>query len=474
MSRQEPAARLPSHPRDDHPPGPAVTRPGPRLSRRRLAGRALGAGVGVVSAACAPSAGGGPPGGPSEPEPATVRLRLYTGSPARAQALEQATVEWKKEQPRLTLELEITEGAGPHTQALMAQLAGGTPPDAAVSDDVDGTIDLALDGVLLPLDDQMKAARVSRDEFAAGAIEYANLRGKQYGLPSNGYTTLLFYNRDLFQRSNHPLPPADGSWKWNDLQEAALKLTRRDPTDPQHSQWGLLPSFQLRYDIPSVIWQNGGTMTDTREAPARTTIHQPQAAEALQWLVDLRQRHQVMPSPQERQALGGDPFVLGKVAMFWGAAFLFFTTMSQVRDFAWDVAPGPRGPSGTQAAGTGVTNYVVFKATRQPAAAFKAIHFFTAGTGQRLVVEISNFVPAHKRMLQDVWARSSPAVNRQAAIDSYAYTKHPYKGALFSKWNTAVTNALNPAWNGEVAVRPAAEEASRQGDEVLKEAAAKW
>ncbi|MBI3969723.1 MAG: hypothetical protein HY332_00420 [Chloroflexi bacterium] len=190
-------------------------------------------------------------------------------------------------------------------------------------------------------------------------------------------------------------------------------------------------------------------------------------------MVDLRQRHQVMPSPQERQALGGDPFVLGKLGMIWGAAFTFFTTMSQVRDFSWDVAPGPRGPSGTQAAGTGVTNFVVFNATKQPAAAFKVSHFFTAGTGQRLVIEISNFVPAHKRLLQEVWAKTSPAVNRQAAIDSYAYTKHPYKGPLFSKWNTAVTTALNRAWNGDEAVRTAAEEASRQGDVVLKEAAAK-
>ena len=120
-----------------------------------------------------------------------------------------------------------------------------------------------------------------------------------------------------------------------------------------------------------------------------------------------------------------------------------------------------------------MTNFVVFKATKQPAAAFKVIHFFTAGTGQRLVIEVSNFVPAHKRLLQEAWAKMPPAVNRQAAIDSYAYTKHPYKGPLFSKWNTAVTNALNRAWNGEDAVRSAAAEASRQGDVVLKEAATK-
>ena len=69
--------------------------------------------------------------------------------------------------------------------------------------------------------------------------------------------------------------------------------------------------------------------------------------------------------------------------------------------------------------------------------------------------------------------KQAPAVNRQAVLDSYPYTRHPYKGPLFNKWNTAVTAALNRAWNGEDSVRPAAEEASRQGDVVLKEAVAK-
>ncbi len=236
----------------------------PPVTRRQAATRSIAGVAGTALAACGTQSGGTPSGGTESQGPATVRLRLYTGSPARAQAYEAAFGEWKKENPRITLEPELTDSAGPHTQALLAQLASGTPPDAAVSDDVDGTVDLALDGALLALDDQMKAARVSRDEFAPGAIDYANIKGKQYGLPSNGYSTLLFYNRDLFQKSNVPLPPANGSWRWKDLEDAAVRLTRRDPAAPQNSQWGLIPSFDTRYVIPSVIWQNGGTMTDTR------------------------------------------------------------------------------------------------------------------------------------------------------------------------------------------------------------------
>lgn len=51
------------------------------------------------------------------------------------------------------------------------------------------------------------------------------------------------------------------------------------------------------------IWQNGGTITDTRENPTRTTLD-AKAQDAIQWLVDLRHRHQVVPSDEERKALG--------------------------------------------------------------------------------------------------------------------------------------------------------------------------
>src|SRR5688572_7963706 len=101
-----------------------------RATRRQAATQAaaVAGAFGTALAACGTEGGGTPSGGAESQGPATVRLRLYTGSPARAQAYEAAFGEWKKENPRITLEPELTDSAGPHTQALLAQLASGTPP----------------------------------------------------------------------------------------------------------------------------------------------------------------------------------------------------------------------------------------------------------------------------------------------------------------------------------------------------------
>ena len=87
-----------------------------------------------------------------------------------------------------------------------------------------------------------------------------------------------------------------------------------------------------------------GTLTDVREAPARMTVDQLPAVEAISWLTDLSVKHRVGPTAAERRALGGDPFVLGKVAMLWGGLALFFNTMFQVTDFTSGPRPGPPRP----------------------------------------------------------------------------------------------------------------------------------
>jgi multiple sugar transport system substrate-binding protein len=304
-------------------------------------------------------------------------------------------------------------------------------------------------------------------------MDYGRLNGKYFGLPITGYSTVVYYNRDLFQRQGVPLPPADGSWRWKDLEAAALRLTRVEQGSPQTSQWGLVPQFNLANAIGSAIWQNGGEITDRRDFPTRTTIDQAKSSEAMQWLVDLNLKHKVVPSTQEQQALGKDPFQLGKVGMVWGPMSLFFNVMLPIQDFAWNLVPGPRGPDGKQGAVTQTNLFGMFKGAQHLDAVFKLMYFFTAGPGVRVRAPIQQVAVAHKRALQDVWMKAAPPVNRQALVDSQPYTKDLFKSRLLSKWVTEVQRPLTQAWTGQLPVRAALEEAVRAGNVVLGEANAK-
>ena len=446
----------------------------PGLTKRQLLMRgarmASAAPLGLAACGFGGGAGSTEGGSSASQQPVTLSLKAYIPSELVRQAYDQTLEEWKRSNPTITIEPDFTNNAT-FNQQIVAKIASGTVPDVTITD-WNNLADWALDKHLLPLDDLMKSHRISADEWFPGPMEYGRLRDKYYGLPLTGYTTVLYYNRDLFQRNGVPLPPAKGEWRWRELEAAAVRMTRRDPSNPQNSQWGIMPIFNTSIDIASAVWQNGGTITDTREFPTKMTLDQPKALEALQFLVDLRHRHQAVPTPEDQQALGGHPFVLGKVAMYWGPAWLFFTTMADVKDFWWDVAPGPRGPSGTQAAGTQPNHWSAFKATKHPNEAFKFVYFLTGGAGARIRAEVQSILVAHKRIMDDVWMKAKPAVNRQAVVDSHAYTKTPYKGRLYGKWNADVQQALGRAWNGELSVTAAAADAVQRGNTILNEAKA--
>jgi multiple sugar transport system substrate-binding protein len=441
------------------------------VTRRRLAALGGAAGWGVLAACAGTGTGtsesGSAPAPPAR-QPVTLRFKYRIPSDVVRQSYDRALEVWRSEHPEIVLEPEANDSAT-FTPSLTAQLVAGTPPDAAPAD-WNQSLDWASDGLLLPLDDLLKARKISPDEWFPGAMDYTRLGGKACGLPITGYTTVVYYNRDLFQREGVPLPPKDGSWRWRDLEALAVRLTRRDPADPQASRWGLIPSNDVSGGLASAIWQNGATLTDVREAPAKMTIDQPAAVEAISWLADLSQRHRVGPTAEERRALGKDPFVMGKVAMLWGGMALFFNTMFQVTDFTWDLVPGPRGPGGGQGAATQTNAFAIFKGTKHADQAFTLIYFFTAGAGVKVRAEIQQVAVAHKKALQEVWMQARPVVNRQALIDSQPYTRDVYKGRLCSEWITAVQGPINRAIGGEISPKAAADEAAAQGAVVLADA----
>ena len=436
--------------------------------RRVLAGGGAAPGWALLAACAGAQPGTGESGGAPARQPATLRFKYRIPSDVVRQSYDRALEVWRTEHPEIVLEPEANDSAT-FTPSLTSQIAAGTPPDAAPAD-WDQSLDWASDGLLLPLDDLLKARRVNPDEWFQGAMDYTRLGGKAYGLPITGYTTVVYYNRDLFQREGVPLPPKDGSWRWRDLEALAVRLTRRDPSDPQASRWGLIPSSAVSGGLASAVWQNGGSLTDVRESPEKMTIDQPAAVEAIAWLTDLSLKHRVGPTAEERRALGKDPFVMGRVAMLWGGMPLFFNTMFQITDFTWDLVPGPRGPSGTQGAATQTNAFAIFKGTKHADQAFTLIYFFTAGAGVRVRAEIQQVAVAHKRALQEVWMKAQPAVNRQALIDSQPYTRDVYKGRLCSQWVAAVQGAVDRAVNGEISPKAAADAAAAQGAVVLADA----
>lgn len=111
-------------------------------------------------------------------------------------------------------------------------------------------------------------------------------------IPQNFSSLVVYYNSDLFDKAGIDYP-ADG-WTWYQFLDAAKTVTKDLDGD------GLVDQFGLRIDsslfrLAPFVWQNKGQVVDNDYTPNRLTLDQLFSLEVLQWFVDLKVSHGVVP-----------------------------------------------------------------------------------------------------------------------------------------------------------------------------------
>ena len=106
------------------------------------------------------------------------------------------------------IKVSVTTVEWPGYDQLTAQFASGDAPDiVTIHESV--LSDYQSKNLLLPLDDVLRAAGVTTDQFTDAPREGATKDGKIYGLPIDTWTMLYHVNMDLFKQAG--LVNADGT-----------------------------------------------------------------------------------------------------------------------------------------------------------------------------------------------------------------------------------------------------------------------
>src|SRR5262249_39285721 len=129
-------------------------------------------------------------------------------------------------------------------------------------------------------------------------------KGKRYGMPYWQSPGAFFYNATLFKRAS--LPPPSESWTWDDLLDAARRLTRPGET------WGFQTAYGWEKSWLQFIRAAGGDYLN--KEMTRTTCNAPVAVEAMQWVADLVLKHRVMAPPGDTSLGAGNLWNQGQVA----------------------------------------------------------------------------------------------------------------------------------------------------------------
>lgn len=180
-------------------------------------------------------------------------------------------------------------------QKLDIAVASGLPPDIMVS-----TSGIALKyarfGLLEPFDPYITAEDIT--DFGP-FYEFSEYEGKHYFLPFIGGSRYMIANRKIFQERGveHLLPSnEDRTWTFDEFVRAAQATTFDRDGDGEMDVYGFAMPFQRnspQQDQMPFFWGHGAWMFN----PAGDTLimNTPEAIRALQFMVDLEHKYNVMP-----------------------------------------------------------------------------------------------------------------------------------------------------------------------------------
>ncbi len=238
---------------------------GNSLSRRdflRLGGAGLAGTILLGPSAC----GGGE-------NPGNVILDYWAGIPEETQyKLIKKFNEQNKGEFQITLR-EMPQDYGDYFEKLKTEFqARGTETDVIAGDTI-WTAEFAANGWLADVSERFPESERSR--FVDGAIRSLTYEGKVYGVPHTLDAGMLYYRKDLLEKSGF----SEGPTTWEELKEMARKVVRDQDTrygyvfQGANYEGGVCNGLEF-------IWTHGGDVLDPNDA-SKVIIDSPESVDAL-------------------------------------------------------------------------------------------------------------------------------------------------------------------------------------------------
>jgi len=301
------------------------------------------------------------------------------------------------------------------------------------------SLDAALD-----ITDRVDAEGL-RESFIPVALQAAvDPNGRILGLPLYTGTDALYYRTDYFEEAG--LDPAKPPKTWQELADTAMKLTQ-----PRQGRFGF-GMYGKTHTIRVVhFMQNNGPDGEMLRLNRDTGIwtilvNSPESIEAIQFMVDLAQKHKVVPPNVVEMDYPANvsAFAAGNTAMLttgpWGAQ-TFVTTNPEIEGkFAVALHPTPSGTPPILRQGSLI--YAVGRTSKYPDQAFQFLKWITHDR-QPYFAANAKYGPTVKAALEDPAIKDDPFLS-VFLEQSLTAVVEPYEVEL-ADWNK-MKDQFDPEW----------------------------
>jgi multiple sugar transport system substrate-binding protein len=336
---------------------------------------------------------------------------------------------------------------------LKAAMAGGTAPDVFYVDDQLMTA-FAPNGQLLPLDEYMTEAGVSREDFIAPLLTIFTLDEQTYGLPKDWGTLGLIYLPEAFEAAGIEEPTAD--WTWQDLRAAAQAISEN--TDfagyCQGADWARFAPW---------AFSNGGSFASDDYTAA--SLDTPEVKEMAQMQLEMFEEGSLVRPADVGAGWCGEAIGKKLAAMTLEGGWMVNFMRTDYPDIEWKAAIIPQGPANR--ADIIFTNAIGVNAfTEFPRAASAFTIFLTGEENQGEIVNTGFAYSTHPTQADLVQDENDKAISEGGLLDA---SRVAYWGPNTGRVNDAVSQALERVYLGDQSVDEAFAQAQEEAQAALDE-----
>ena len=284
---------------------------------------------------------------------------------------------------------------------------------------------------------------------------------KYYAVPKDVDTIALWYNKTLFDEAGLDYPTAD--WTWDDVTEAAKKLTKDDG-----SQYGLgMRNDNNQAGYYNLIYDNGGSVISDDKTKSgwddEKTIAAMQTLEG--WIKD-----GVIPSLETMSENNEDVlFEAGKIAMTCQGSWMLAAFKENEYTAAnCDCVELPKNAeTGRRSSIYNGLGWAAAANTEHPDEAWQLIEYLGSEEAQKKQAELGVTMSAYKGT-SDAWANSAD-FNLQAYLNMMDdMVIRPYSKSTVT-WENEDNEILKSVYTGDLTMEEACKQMADQMNEKLAE-----
>jgi len=266
---------------------------------------------------------------------------------------------------------------------LLVAIAGGDPPDVA------GVYAFTIypyadRNALLPLDENLARAGVSRADYVPVFWDMCQYRGTTWALPTTPATVALHWNKRLFREAG--LDPEKPPKTLSDLDALAEKLTKRDASG-NLTQVGYLPQEPGWWNWAWGAWF-GGKLWDGHST---ITTDCAENVSAFQWIRSYSEKFGCDDLQRFVSGFGNfsspqNAFLSGRIAMELQGVWMHNFIEMYAPGMEWGAAPFPSAVPGLENVTVADADVIVIpRGSRHPEEAWEFIRFVNSPEGMEIV-----------------------------------------------------------------------------------------